>query len=95
MTLVPKGTWVEIEQIVLTPEQRASVLPDETRKVPYVLRVSGFLLESGELGKEVSVETIIGRNLSGTLKVVNPSFSHGFGKTIPELLTIGTDKEEH
>ncbi len=94
MVLVPKGTWVEIEQIVLTPEQRASALPEETRKVPYVLRVSGFLRQAGELGKEVSIETIIGRTLRGTLKEVNPSFPHGFGKTIPELLTIGTKKEE-
>jgi len=94
MSLVPKGTWVEIEQIVLTPEQRASALPEETRKVPYVLRVSGFLSEAGELGKEVFIETIIGRILRGTLREVNPSFSHGFGKTIPELLMIGTDKEE-
>lgn len=94
MALIPKGTWVEIEQIVLQPDQRAPSLPEETRKVPYVLRVSGFLIEVGELGEVVKIKTIIGRQLSGTLLVVNPSYSHSFGKTVPELLTIGTDWEE-
>ncbi len=40
-----KGTWVEIEQVVLTPDQRAQSLPEETRNVPYVSAVSGFLHE--------------------------------------------------
>ena len=93
MALIPKGTWVEIEQIVLQPDQRASSLPEETRKVPYVLRVSGFLMEDGQLGQQVVIKTIIGRQLSGTLQTVNPSYSHSFGKTVPELLTIGTEWE--
>lgn len=92
--MVAQGTWVEIEQIVLTPEQRAPSLPEETRTVPYVLRVSGFLVQDGEIGQEVDIKTIIGRQLTGILKQVNPSYSHSFGKTVPELLTIGTVWEE-
>ena len=49
MTKVQAGTWVEIEQIVLTPEERAPSLPPETQAVPYVMRVSGFLLEDADL----------------------------------------------
>ncbi len=94
MAVIPKGTWVEIEEIILTPDQRAPSLPEETRKVPYVLRVSGFLVENGVVGKPVKIKTIIGRELNGTLKTVNPGYSHSFGKTIQELLTIGTDWEE-
>jgi 2-amino-4-ketopentanoate thiolase alpha subunit len=94
MAKIAKGSWVEIEQIVLNPEQRASTLPEETRKVPYMLRVSGFLVEDGEVGQEVQVKTIIGRIITGKLKTVNPSYSHSFGKTVPELLTIGTCLEE-
>jgi 2-amino-4-ketopentanoate thiolase alpha subunit len=94
MTIIQKGTWVEIEQIVLQPEQRAPSLPEETRKVPYTLRVSGFLSENGEVGQEVKIQTIIGRELSGTLKNINPGYSHSFGNTIPELLRIGTDWEK-
>lgn len=93
MTKIDAGTWVEIEQVILTPEQRAPSLPEDTRRVPFVMRVSGFLLEHAEIGQPARVRTIIGRELSGSLKEVNPSFRHGFGETVPELLTIGLEVE--
>jgi hypothetical protein len=93
MAKISQGTWVEIEYIVLTPEQRVQTLPEETRSVPYVLRVSGFLQQDAEIGDEVLVKTIIGRTLAGQLKTVNPSYRHSFGDTIPELITIGTGEE--
>ena len=94
MSHIQPGTWVEIEQVVLTPEQRAPTLPEDTKRVPYVLRVSGFLIETAELGGPARIRTIIGRELSGSLKTVNPSYSHSFGSTVPELLTIGTEAEQ-
>jgi hypothetical protein len=93
MEKIPQGMWVEIEQVILTPEQRAPSLPEDTKQVPYVLRVSGFLVEAAEVGEPAEIRTIIGRRLSGVLKVVNPSYSHSFGTTVPELLTIGTEME--
>ena len=92
MDQIQPGTWVEIKQIVLTPEQRAPTLPEDTKGVPYVMRVSGFLVEPAELGGPAHVRTLIGRELSGTLAKVNPSYSHSFGNTVPELLTIGEDE---
>lgn len=94
MANVLKGTWVEIKQVILRPEERAQSMPEETRKTPYILRASGFLLEETELGQPARIKTIIGRELSGVLITVNPSYNHSFGKTIPELLTIGTEYEE-
>ncbi|MBN1146756.1 MAG: 2-amino-4-ketopentanoate thiolase [Anaerolineales bacterium] len=94
MNQVLPGTWVEIEQVVLTPEQRAPSLPEDTKQVPYILRVSGFLIEPAELGQPAHIRTIIGRELSGVLKTVNPSYSHSFGMVVPELLTIGTEAEQ-
>lgn len=88
---VPAGTWVQIEQIVLAPDERAPTLPADTRATPYVLLVSGFLLEAAELGAPARVRTLIGRELDGALKAVNPSYSHSFGETVPELLGIGID----
>jgi len=93
MNQIQPGTWVEIEQVVLTPEQRAPTLPEDTKQVPYLLRVSGFLIEPAELGDPARIRTIIGRELSGVLKTVNPSYSHSFGTVVPELLTIGTEAE--
>ena len=94
MTTIQSGTWVEIEQVILTPEQRAPTLPEDTKRVPYVLRVSGFLIEPAELGAQARIRTIIGRELSGVLRTVNPSYSHSFGTVVPELLTIGTEAEK-
>jgi 2-amino-4-ketopentanoate thiolase alpha subunit len=93
MAKILKGTWVEIEQVILTPEQRASTLPEETKKVPYMMHISGFLQKDAELGEHVEIHSVIGRSHSGKLITVNPSYSHSFGKTVPELLTIGTEAE--
>lgn len=94
MELIAPGTWVEIEQVVLKPEQRASTLPADTQQTPYLLRVSGFLLEAAAVGQPARIRTIIGRELDGVLKTINPGYSHSFGKTVPELLTIGTEMEK-
>jgi len=90
MSKIAKGTWVEIERVLLQPEERAPNLPEDTRKCPYVLRISGFLQEDAELGAEAKINSIIGHEHGGRLRVVNPSYGHSFGTTVPELLTIGT-----
>lgn len=93
MSRITKGTWVEIEQIILSPEERSPSLPEDTKKVPYVLHASGFLIEDAEMGQETRIKTIIGRVLTGTLIVVNPGYTHSFGETIQELLFIGIEGE--
>jgi 2-amino-4-ketopentanoate thiolase alpha subunit len=94
MTQVKAGTWVEIEKTILTPEQRAPTLPKDTKQVPYMLNVNGFLLDDAELGFPARIRTLIGRELEGILKTVNPSYAHSFGKVVPELLMIGLEEEE-
>jgi hypothetical protein len=91
MSTVPAGTWVELVRTVLTAEQRAPGLPADTAAVPLVLRVSGFLLEPASVGQPARIRTLIGREQAGTLLAVNPSYTHSFGETVPELLTIGTE----
>lgn len=93
MAKITAGTWVEIEKTILTPEQRAPTLPEDTKKVPYILNVNGFLLEDAELGSPVRIRTLIGRELDGTLKTVNPSYRHSFGEVVPELLNIGLEED--
>lgn len=86
---VARGTWVEIESIVLQPAERAPGLPEDTARTPYVLRLSGFLAEEAEVGQEVAVKSLIGRTHRGVLHLVNPGYDHSFGATVPELLHIG------
>lgn len=92
--MIKAGTWVEIRSIVLKQEERAANLPEDTKKTPLVMLVSGFLIDDAEIGAEAAVRTIIGRELSGTLKTINPCYTHSFGLTVPELLTIGTEAEK-
>jgi hypothetical protein len=93
MSSVVAGTWVEVERIVLAAGQRAPGLPEDTSAVPLVMRVSGFLVEPAQVGEPARIRTIIGRELTGRLRTVNPGYSHSFGETVPELLRIGTEAE--
>ncbi len=93
MNEVKAGTWVEIEKILLTPEERAPQIPEDTRRTPYVMRVAGFLTADSLYGSEVTVKTMSGRLVSGTLKVIKPHYTHNFGDTVEELLQIGLGGE--
>lgn len=86
---VPAGTWVEIERVLLRPEQRATNLPPETAATPYVLRLNGFLTADAHEGEEVSVRSLIDHEHTGRLVRVDPHYDHSFGATVPELLRIG------
>ena len=86
---VAKGTWVEIHRIVLGPGERAPHLPEDTRQVPLEMRVKGFLYRSATVGGEAEIVTPAGRHLRGTLKLVNPAYTHSFGPPIAALLPIG------
>lgn len=90
---IPKGTWVEVRTIILQPSERAAAVPEDTAATPLVQWVSGFLDEEAHIGDEVTITSIIGRRHTGVLDCVNPSYSHSFGNTVPELLTIGTTHE--
>lgn len=93
--MAKKGDWVLIHKVVLTPEERAPQVPDDTKKVPLELWVKGHLNEeSAEIGDEVSVTTRTKRVESGTLLEVNPTYTHSFGKFVPELLTVSEQVRE-
>jgi len=87
--IAKKGTWVEIDRVLLKPEERAPNLPEDTRKCPYVLRVSGFLQDDASVGDEVKIHSLIGHEHSGVLVTISPCYNHSFGAIVPELLTIG------
>lgn len=89
MPAVAAGTWVQIENTVLEPAERAPQIPEETRRTPLVMRTKGFLKQNADPDDEVTVETVTGRTLRGKLIAVNPPYEHGFGAPIPELFSVG------
>jgi len=86
-----KGDWVQIHRTVLPPEERAGRVPQDTKEVPLEMWMNGFLVQEGaSIGDNVEINTVIGRRENGVLLKVNPGYDHSFGKTVPELLQIGT-----
>ena len=89
-----KGDWVKVHNIVLTKDERAKQVPDDTKQVPLEMWVKGFAVSDGKLGDEIEVKTITGRKAIGKVVEIAPTFTHSFGNNVPELLKIGLDLKE-
>ncbi|HBF9994948.1 TPA: 2-amino-4-ketopentanoate thiolase, partial [Clostridioides difficile] len=59
--------WVIIHNIVLTPEERAPQVPEDTKKVSLEMWVKGFIQSDASIGNLVEVKTITGRLVKGNL----------------------------
>jgi len=87
-----RGDLVMIHKIILAPDQRPDNLPPCTKTVPYECWMKGFLLNSeAAIGEKVQIETSIGREISGILVSINPTYDHNFGLPQKELLSIGRE----
>lgn len=92
--MVKKGEWVRIHKIILQPSERAPQVPDDTKKVPLEMWDKGYLQADAEIGDQVEILTVTGRRETGTLIEVNPTYQHGFGTFVPELLAISRQVRE-
>lgn len=87
--MAKKSDYVNVYNIVLTAEQRAPQVPEDTKCVPLETWVRGFLEEDGVVGDIVTIKTMTGRMVKGTLVEENPTYRHSFGEHIPEIFKIG------
>lgn len=92
--MISKGTWVEVEEIVLTPENRAQNIPEETKITPLKAWIRGYCLENCELGDTVEVKTNVGRSVKGTVVDVEPGYYHTYGKYVKEISHVGQQARE-
>jgi hypothetical protein len=83
--------WVEIGFVLLEPADRSTNLPADTAAQPLRVWVKGFARSVAVVGEELTVETMSGREVTGTLTEVNPGYFHTFGKPAPELTAVGRD----
>ncbi len=65
-------------------------MPPDTADVDFVARIRGFLLAPALIGDDVTVRTLVGREVSGVLTEVNPRNPADFGNPVPELLDLGS-----
>lgn len=89
-----KGDWVVVHNIVLNSIDRAPQVPEDTKSVPLEMWVKGFVHNDANLGDEVRVTTITGREVDGKLVDINPYYTHDYGKFVPEILQIGLQVKE-
>lgn len=90
MNKIYEGSWVEIENIVLLPNERAPQIPDDTKSKPLKMWTKGLLIQSeAQIGDEVTIRTLSGRLTSGKLVENNPRFTHDFGSPVKELIETG------
>lgn len=95
METAKKGDWVEIENILLEPYERASHIPEDTKATPLIMWVRGFLVnECAQIGDSVWVKTLAERTAEGTLISINPRHEHDFGNPVKELLEIGNELQK-
>ncbi|MCB2288963.1 2-amino-4-ketopentanoate thiolase [Clostridium sp. CS001] len=92
--MIKKGTWVEVEEIVLVPEDRAKNIPDETKNTPLKCWTRGNCLSDCELTGTVQIETNVGRIASGTVVEIEPGYYHTYGKYVQEVSNIGKQAKE-
>ncbi len=87
--MAKKGDYVNVHNIILTPEERAPQVPSDTKQVPLEMWVRGFLTEDANLKDQVTIKTITGRLVEGKLVEENPTYRHSFGEHVPEIFQIG------
>ncbi|UJL45692.1 2-amino-4-ketopentanoate thiolase [Virgibacillus sp. NKC19-16] len=93
MKKIKRGTWVEVENTILYPEDRSNQLPLETKKIPYEMKVRGFLANDAYLNEIVTIKTLSRRFIKGKLMQSQPEYNHTFGPPVIELLHIGEEEE--
>ena len=86
-----KGDWVRIHSVILTPDERAAAVPEDTKRVPLELWTKGYLQSGAQIGETVAIVTRTGRAVTGELVEVNPHYSHSFGDFVPELQRSGDE----
>lgn len=88
---IPERRWVEIGFVVLEPCERTGHMPEDTRAVPYYVRLKGFADGQPQPGDIVTVETLLGRKVQGEVLRIDPEYGHGFGQAIEELIDAGRE----
>ncbi|MDO5734045.1 MAG: 2-amino-4-oxopentanoate thiolase subunit OrtA [Eubacteriales bacterium] len=88
------GDLVVIERVILPAGERAPSVPEETAGKPLMAYYKGYLKEAAKTGDEVSIETVIGREITGRLSNREVSYRHNFGTVVPELAELARSVRE-
>lgn len=79
--------WVEVEWTALEPEDRREGIPGDTAATPLKVRARG-MTGSALPGESAVVTTVIGREVVGVVREVEPGYQHSFGRPLPAWLEM-------
>lgn len=79
--------WVEVEWTALAPRDRREGIPDDTASTPLRVRARGMAVAAAP-GTEATVTTVIGREVTGLVREVEPGYHHSFGRPLPPWLEM-------
>lgn len=86
--MIEKNTFVQIYKVVLSSGERSSNLPEDTKRIPFEMRVKGKLISKASVGDVVEIKTATNRVEQGILISVEPFFSHNFGHHVKTLKDV-------
>jgi len=86
---VKPGGWARIHIVILPPGERAAGIPPDTAAHPYEAWINGFAVEEAAIGEAVTLRTLSGRHVRGTLVEIDPGYSHSFGRPHRSMLAVG------
>lgn len=92
--MIKKGTFVEIETLVLDCPDRSPAIPEDTKKTQLKMWVRGFVNSDCEIGDEVGITTAIDRTIQGKVVEIEPGYNHDFGRYVNEISYIGKQAKD-
>ena len=84
-----KGDYVVVQRVVLSADERAPQVPEDTAQVPLIALFKGYLEDECAVpGDEVNIITMSGRRAQAVLTARDPSAQHSYGRFVPELMQV-------
>jgi hypothetical protein len=87
--MVKPGDWVRVHIVILSAGERGPGVPADTASHAYEGWINGWAVEGAQIGEPVTIRTMAGRVVQGTLVEAQPGYRHGFGRPHRALLGVG------
>jgi hypothetical protein len=80
---------VRVHIVILSAGERAPGVPSDTASHAYEGWINGWAVEDAQIGDPLTIRTMAGRLVRGTLVEAHPGYHHGFGRPHHALLGVG------
>ncbi len=92
--MVKAGSFVRIHKVILKSSERTSNIPEDTSSTDLRMWTKGFLKNDANIGDEVTITTLAGREETGTLVAQRHMHEVNYGDFVEEIIPIGVYLKE-